>query len=310
MARNLKLYETNAEFLENETVSPSAITLEYNYTYTNYIYNPDTGGYDKIPMRYSDIISGDVRTVNGVTYYTDGSVLIDMEDLIAREILIQGSPQSISGWTFYPETKQTVARGDEAFPVFRVLNENNEELWVEEDSNDMSEMNHIVYSATTGTASGYTIVEEKYYPGLAIYSKATRYNEKPLTTSIYPGISLTEGNKVAYNPCGKIYITFRDSETTLKSINTVAFDDIFRAPYDYMQEHESSESLDLNVAMAYRGIHYQWHISGFSYKAQNTYAEYQEDCTEVFNSIKSKIDEIGKTDEPIYINEFIIQSPW
>ena len=306
MARNLKLYETNAEFLENETVSPSAVTLEYNYIHTMYIYNPDTGGYDKIPMRYSDIISGDVRTVNGVTYYTDGSVLIDMEDLIAREIM-QGSLQSISGWTFYPETKQTVAWLDKAFPVFRVLNENNEELWVEVDSDTYPEMNHIVYSATTGTASGYTIVEEKYYPGLAIYSKATRYNEKPLTTSIYPGISLTEGNKVAYNPCGKIHISFGDSETILKTTNTVTFDDIFRAPYDYMQEHESSESRQLNVDMMYRGIVYQWVIYDFSNKTQNTYAEYQEDCTEDFNSIKSKIDEIGKTDEPIYIGELIIQ---
>lgn len=307
MARNLKLYETNAEFLENETVSPSAVTLEYNFPRD--IYNDQD---ERIGVEYiKNAVLGGIRTVSGVSYYTDGEVLIDMETLMAKEVLAQvwdsnkeewvPEPHSISGWTFYPNITQKVAfEVYEAEPgvwtcnylglAFRALNENGEELWigVEPGSNFNGGPKHEILSATSGTFSGCPIVDRIDLVGLKMYDKVKYYNEKPVTTSVYPGVSLTEGNKVAYNPM-KIRINITNVLDT--KVNELTFENLFKPMRDYVLEHPSDNFWSFGLVVYLNGCVSNFQIRSQSFNPNSTYEAFQEEYGDLFNTLRTFVNE-------------------
>lgn len=299
MARNLKLYETNAEFLENETVSPSAVTLEYNFPRD--IYNDQD---ERIGVEYiKNAVLGGIRTVSGVSYYTDGEVLIDMETLMAKEVQEERLTElhSISGWTFYPNITQKVAFGvfeiepdvwvcDYLGLAFRALNENGEELWIaaEPGSNFNGGPEHEILSATSGTFSGCPIVDRIDLVGLKMYDKVKYYSEKPVTTSVYPGVSLTEGNKVAYNPM-KIGINITNVLDT--KVNELTFENLFKPMRDYVLEHPSDNFWSFGLAVYLNGCVSNFQIRSQSFNLNSTYEAFQEEYGDLFNTLRTFVNE-------------------
>ena len=301
MGQYLHLYDTRNEFLEKETVSPSGIVLSYGYfdIFTEpIIVDGEISGVKEHQEYREEYYQAQEETIDGVDYYTtdaniNGQMLnlkINKDTLICRDVVNFDGNQGYhlvnhSGWTYYPNETKIVALSyqDKPFTAFRAVDENGQEYWINKNIGPNVSPLPAIFSAGTGTLSGYTEVTTVWH-GIMIFDKVTKYQEKEVTTSVYPGVSciLESDNTVAYNPAGKIIINNGSSNQTVVSFPTLTFESVFEEAYEQANNRGDST---ISLKITTRGI--QIFEKGYSVGSGYDSFKQSVDFDEILNVIKN-----------------------